>query len=144
MIRPATVADARWFADQAELYLIESGDPLRFDWDHAYRSAQALLKSPDVIAFVDPGRAHLLATVVRSTYHPEDVLCRVSTVWVRPEHRGKGIGVRLIRAAEAAADVRGARPFLIDSNLRLIDAGEMYQRMGYAPVQVLYERQYGY
>lgn len=136
MIRRATLADALWFAEQARDYLAETGDPLRYDYDWTLGRSRALLASPDVLALIAPGRGHVLALQVVSLYHPDDIVTRVSTLWVRPEYRGRGLGVRLLRAVERES--RGI--VLVDSNARLDDAGAMYVRMGYRPVQTLYEK----
>jgi ribosomal protein S18 acetylase RimI-like enzyme len=53
----------------------------------------------------------------------------VKFVWVRPDHRGRGLGRRLIEAAEAEARARGCQHAWLDSYT--FQAPGMYEKLGY-------------
>lgn len=68
-------------------------------------------------------------------------LSRVSadlqSVFVLPEHRGRGIGSALVRAATAHAQSRGASRVTVDSGPPAVP---MYERLGFAPSRQLMQR----
>jgi GNAT superfamily N-acetyltransferase len=53
----------------------------------------------------------------------------VKLVWVRPDHRGRGLGRRLVEMAEAEARTRGCRSAWLDSYT--FQAAGMYEKLGY-------------
>jgi GNAT superfamily N-acetyltransferase len=57
--------------------------------------------------------------------------------WVRPEHRGKGAGVKLIKAVEAEAKRRGVQRMLVGSKLHK-DASWLFERLGYTEIERYY------
>lgn len=57
--------------------------------------------------------------------------------WVEPEKRGVS-GIRLLKAAEAWAKAHGAAT--VQMTAPTLAVGDMYARLGYAPVETLYQR----
>jgi GNAT superfamily N-acetyltransferase len=70
---------------------------------------------------------------------PDDAIeeyAYVSDLVVCPEHRGQGLGRRLLARAEAAARESGARSLQIGVLARNRVAHELYRRMGFGDFQV--------
>jgi ribosomal protein S18 acetylase RimI-like enzyme len=53
----------------------------------------------------------------------------VKSVWVRPDHRGRGLGRELVEMAEAEARARGCHSAWLDSYT--FQAAGMYEKLGY-------------
>ena len=53
----------------------------------------------------------------------------VKLVWVRPDHRGRGLARQLVELAEAEARSRGCHSVLLDSYS--FQAAGMYEKLGY-------------
>jgi ribosomal protein S18 acetylase RimI-like enzyme len=53
----------------------------------------------------------------------------IKFVWVRPGHRGRGLGRRLVETAEAEARARGCHSAWLDSYT--FQAPGMYEKLGY-------------
>lgn len=62
----------------------------------------------------------------------------VETLWVHPDHRGSGLGTRLLRALEGRACERGAHSALVST--WAFQAPDFYQRAGYSEVTRLADR----
>lgn len=56
----------------------------------------------------------------------------VEAVVIRPEHRGRGLGREMMRAAMKLAAAKGAYKLALSSNLRRLDAHRFYDGMGFA------------
>lgn len=63
-------------------------------------------------------------------------LAEVDGLIVASQHRGRGIGERLLRAAEAWSAERGCRQLMICSNATREDAANFYARVGYRHLKV--------
>jgi GNAT superfamily N-acetyltransferase len=55
--------------------------------------------------------------------------CELSNVWVHEQHRGKGLGTRLLRSAEAEAAARGCRRIMLATHS--FQAPGFYEHRGY-------------
>jgi ribosomal protein S18 acetylase RimI-like enzyme len=53
----------------------------------------------------------------------------IQLVWVRPDHRGRGLARRLVELAEAEARARGCHNAWLDSST--FQAPGMYEKLGY-------------
>lgn len=112
IVREGTIAeifDNSEFAHQADTYYAESGVeqygracPDR----HAYEQLEEQGDIRTLVATVD-GRIVGFAVILRSYhYHYSKPLAALETLWLDPDHRQSGIGLRLIyRAKEMAADM---------------------------------------
>jgi putative acetyltransferase len=58
-------------------------------------------------------------------------------LYVRPDHRRRGLGAGLVRAAEASARIRGATRGTLWSDTRFRDAHRFYERLGYSRTGVV-------
>jgi N-acetylglutamate synthase-like GNAT family acetyltransferase len=59
----------------------------------------------------------------------------VKRMWVDPEWRGCGLGVRLLAALEGRAAELGYRQVYLDTNGTLVEAIVMYERAGYRSIE---------
>lgn len=74
-----------------------------------------------------------LASLLRAwTIHRDEVSVRLSTLVVDRGHRRRGIGERLVAAAEDWARARGARSLHLTSGNHRPDAHRFYARLGYS------------
>lgn len=94
----------------------------------------------DVTGFHDGRR---LAILVRDPQNGEVIVaglhgftwggtCEVKTLWVREDTRGRGLGRRLLAAAETEARARGCRQLILSTHS--FQAPDFYRRLGYAVV----------
>ncbi|MFB6304129.1 MAG: GNAT family N-acetyltransferase [Haloferacaceae archaeon] len=64
----------------------------------------------------------------------------VRNLYVRPDHRGCGVGGRLLDAAERALADEGADVVALEAMAANDDARRFYERRGYAPHRVEFEK----
>ena len=64
----------------------------------------------------------------------------IHNVYVAPEERGAGVGSALLEAAEAKLAERGADVVAIEALAENAGARRLYERRGYSPHRVAYER----
>ena len=65
----------------------------------------------------------------------DDGTAEIKRMWIRPDHRGRGLGRRLLAHLESVAAGFGHRRVLLDTNESLSEAIAMYGRSGYQPVE---------
>lgn len=82
-----------------------------------------------------------LAEVTRAAY--PDVV-EIAHLQVRGEHRGKGVGTALVRAAEEHARDRGHGAVGLGVGLDNPDAVRLYERLGYVSTGVVSTTTYSY
>jgi GNAT superfamily N-acetyltransferase len=82
----------------------------------------------------DPQTGELVAGLYAFTWG--DWL-EVKFVWVRPDHRGRGLGRRLVETAETEARRRGCHHAWLDSYS--FQAPGMYEKLGYRAFGRLHE-----
>jgi ribosomal protein S18 acetylase RimI-like enzyme len=68
--------------------------------------------------------------------------CQVTYLWVRAEHRGGGLGRRLLRAAEAEAKRRDCVNLIVSSHS--FQAPGFYEHLGYKKHAVVLEHPVGH
>ena len=67
-----------------------------------------------------------------------DGTAEMKRLYVRPEHRGRGVGRRLVEHALSAAAALGHRRIVLDTLPSMGAAIEMYRALGFAPVEPYY------
>lgn len=66
----------------------------------------------------------------------------VKRVFVRPQARGKGIGARLMTGLETLARTHGRHTLRLDTRADLVEARQLYLRLGYREVPAFSEGPY--
>lgn len=61
-------------------------------------------------------------------------VCEMKRLYVRPLHRGAGLGPRLVTAAIAAATARGYDALWLDTLASMTAAQHLYRRFGFRPI----------
>jgi len=59
----------------------------------------------------------------------------IKRMWVSPEHRGAGVGGRLLRRLEEEVVAGGRTRVILDTNGTLLEAIAMYTSHGYTPIE---------
>ena len=78
------------------------------------------------------------AVVGTVAIRPKDAdRCELKRLYVRPDHRGTGLGQRLYEHAEAFARAAGYARIWLDSSRRFTKAHRLYQRNGFVLVESL-------
>jgi GNAT superfamily N-acetyltransferase len=111
--------------------------------DLAARYPQASARRFDPDLFAAPG-GHFVVAYVQS----EPVACggfrsvardlaEIKRIYVRPEHRGRGLARALLATLEAEARRRGFERVILETQLRQPEAIELYRTSGYGQVEPL-------
>jgi GNAT superfamily N-acetyltransferase len=117
-----------------------STDPARLDLDVIHAFLRTSYWSPGIDrAVVERAIAHSIPFGLCAPDRLQAGFARVVTdratfayladVFVLPEHRGRGLGVRLVETALGHPDVQGVRRF----HLATADAHDLYARYGFKP-----------
>jgi len=79
-------------------------------------------------------------SVERGDYETDAVRGTVTNVYVRPDDRGRGVGRRLLDAAEAALRADGADVVALEAMADNERARRLYRRRGYEPHRIEFEK----
>ncbi len=63
----------------------------------------------------------------------DDTTAEIKRMWIDPERRGLGLGLRMVRHLEAEAARSGRTTVILDTNEVLTEAIALYRRAGYRP-----------
>jgi GNAT superfamily N-acetyltransferase len=127
-IRQATRADAARLAALSEVL----GYPVTAD-ALAERLGRLLGRDEEVVLVAEVGPGH----VVGWLHGAEQELlesgrrCEILGLVVDGAHRGRGVGRRLVQAAEAWAATRGLDQMAVRSNVARAESHPFYERLGY-------------
>ncbi len=128
MIRPVVGSDANDLVD----LLASLGFPAPLE--EVDERLQRLMEANEAV-LVAAGGDRLLGFVsihVTPVLHRAASVGRLTALVVAPDHRRRGIGRTLVEAAEVLLIARGCEMIEITSNLKLTEAHEFYERLGYA------------
>jgi putative acetyltransferase len=70
-------------------------------------------------------------------------VCEMKRLFVRPGHRGRGVGVELIRHVMQAAKDAGYRLMRLDTLPEMEQAAQLYRSFGFEPIGPYYENPVG-
>lgn len=86
--------------------------------------------------------AYFVGFVAPGMHYQTCLTLTMDIFWVKPEYRGKSLGIRLFRAVEAEAERRGVNRMFVGSKLHK-DASWLFQKLGYKPVETYYSKTFG-
>jgi GNAT superfamily N-acetyltransferase len=141
MIRPATSEDTARVVEMAQRFVAETeySDVIALQPDRVAATVERLIANPDATVLLSGSDATITGMIAMLAYdHPFSGERTAFEVvwWVEPEARGDGL--RLLRAAEEWARGRGATAVQMVAPSQRV--GELYIRLGYAPVETSFQR----
>jgi GNAT superfamily N-acetyltransferase len=86
--------------------------------------------------------AYFVGFVAPGLHYRTCLTLTMDIFWVRPEYRGKSAGIRLFKTVEAEAKRRGVQRVFMGSKLHK-DAGWLFERLDYEPVETYYSKWLG-
>ncbi len=135
--RPATTADQELLHELWEEFVAELGGPeyMRETWEEAWEDLSETVKDGvALIAEVDDRPVGFVFCILgdrgRKTAH-------VTDLYVRPEARSQGIGAALLAELLEPARTAGLDHVSLEVLVGNYDARRLYERLGFAPVDVL-------
>jgi GNAT superfamily N-acetyltransferase len=135
-IRAAKQADRRLVRELWQEFEEELGGPayLRESWEEAWSDLSETIRSGVALIAEEDGRAVgfifcVLGDVGRRTAH-------VTDLYVRPEARGTGTGTALLMGIVEPAREAGLDHVSLEVLVRNSEARRLYDRLGFAPVDV--------
>ena len=102
----------------------DPGDTLESDADAFREPTGRFIVAMDGDAVAGCGGVQLL----------ESTVAEIKRMWVSPEHRGQGVGGRLLSHLEELASGLGADTVRLDTNTVLTEAIRMYTTRGYVDI----------
>jgi GNAT superfamily N-acetyltransferase len=129
-LAPLTILDA---PDRRDVEYLE--DSLAA-WNMAHTG---ILDGRELAIFVRDDGGEIIAGLYGWTWGR---CCEIRTLWVEEPWRGRGLGTRLMAAAEAEARVRGAVQMVLSTHS--FQAPEFYRRLGFEDVGAIEDYPEGY
>ncbi|MFC3499732.1 GNAT family N-acetyltransferase [Micromonospora krabiensis] len=114
-------------AELRQRYADRAGDPIHLPPDEAIAAPGVAWTGVAYTAGTPVGHCAL-------RWHGVDL--ELKRMYVVPDHRGRGVGARLLDAAREAAGRFGAPRIVLQTGDRQPDAVRLYERAGYRPVPV--------
>ena len=131
-MRSATPITVRWYADADAGFVRELADEAFSEYDGDGGGAAS-----KVVAMVSAARAHTLVAESSNrsmgfvTFELGSGAAHIGAIAVVRSARGRGIGARLLRAAEVLAQKLGARVVELETGEANLAALDMFVRAGY-------------
>jgi ribosomal protein S18 acetylase RimI-like enzyme len=127
-IREATGADAARLAALSEVL----GYPVTAD-ALAERLGRLLGRDEELVLVAEVGPGHVVGWLhgAERELLESGRRCEILGLVVDGTHRGRGVGRRLVLAAEAWASARGLDQMAVRSNVARVEAHPFYERLGY-------------
>lgn len=86
--------------------------------------------------------AYFVGFVVPGLHYQTCLTLTMDIFWVKPEYRGKSLGIRLFKAVETEASRRGVNRMFVGSKLHK-DASWLFENLKYKPVEMYYSKTFG-
>ncbi len=144
-IRPATAEDAALIGELLHDFNVEFEEPTPPADELARRIAALLSTDTDVLLADTVGLAVLR---FQPSIWTANLECYLAELYVRPEHRGAGIGEALLAAALEHARSRGADYMHLGTTEDDVAARHLYDKLGFrrtegdgGPLMFVYERE---
>jgi len=133
-IRPAEPGDVAQLCDMIHALARHHGDVPTVRLQELHRDLFADRAWSRALVVEEPGQAELLGYALLIPKWQAQTARRgmdLHHLFVRPDHRGQGLGTRLVAAAEAAARVEGARVLSVGTHPMNDQAHAFYAHLGF-------------